>query len=195
MNTSPPLFISDALPSPLGKFVFILPASAQGELPRWNLQTHSDYSGTILAGFHSRRLWGLLFLALGLLVPQGALLQLCYSSWFSLWFTTHGCEPSPIRLSAPPTRLYVASLYPDVLTSTQLDFRRFQFWMMVFCSLVVILGWLWEDASYLHCHLKGSRFLRFLLPVVGKACICKPLHWNSVSTDPAADLTCLHLTM
>ena len=119
----------------------------------WGSRNTPPHSTTIWAGFYSQELWRLLFLALkalssglgvglGPLAPQGGPLILRYPSRI----LTAGDGPGVLSFCPSYWSCSVASSYIfGCRISVQLHFRCF--WMMVFCSLLVILMWLWEDSS------------------------------------------------
>ena len=119
---------------------------------------------TIPAGFHSRKLWGLISLALeswtgvpsvglGLLAPEISLPN----------FYPCGCQASPYCACVPPTSLDGCGSFNSIVV--RLPFNSIsgvpEWWL--FYVLVVILMWLCEEVSHVCLHrylLYSKTFLR-----------------------------------
>ena len=79
-----------------------------------------------------------------------------------LKFFPHGCGASPFHICAPSTSLDGCGFFNSVVVTLPFNSISdiYEWWL--FCILVAIFMWLWEEASHvcLHCHL--DRKLPFL---------------------------------
>ena len=118
------------------------------QVSSWDSRSPLFHWAIIPDSFYSQKLWGLLpalepwargvGVGLGLLTTQG---DLC--SWDIPFDFYLPCETSLFLVSIPPTNLscWLILYIRSCRTSIQLDFSQ------LFCSLVVLLRWLWKDVS------------------------------------------------